>query len=423
MVFWRSVGRLARVAADATLATADLAYKGAKVTAKVVYDHREEIASAATTTVKVAAKVTAKTAQAAYKVTETAARTIYNHREEISGAAVGVAKGTAGALSDVSGHLISKESVNAQLRTIEAQSRKYREFTNKFNGRVLGTGCRNTVLDTLVVGGETLAAYIDSGTVPAQVQKAYEFAYPHAAAIHSFSDQVERLHGKELVGFVSGVKGKLFELQYADYLNDGHLPDGFHATLAISPTNPGWDIAIFGPDGGLRDTIQAKATDSVSYVSNALKEHPQIDVVTTSEVHSHLVMQGFSESVVDSGISDDVLTALVEGAADGTAISMDWMPSVVSLAVIAFSAYNQEGLAAYQKSYQLGQRASKSYLAYLAGGSLAMVTNTWWIGVLGGMGSRLILGAGRQKRERLTQLKQLANSNSVVLRRLERQIA
>ena len=53
---------------------------------------------------------------------------------------------------------------------------------------------------------------------------------------------------RELVGFVSGVKGKLFELQYVDYLNDGHLPDGFRAELAGNPTNPGWDIAIIGQD-------------------------------------------------------------------------------------------------------------------------------------------------------------------------------
>ncbi len=428
MGFWKIAGKLAwgatKLTAKGTTATAGLAYQGTKATAKAIYDHREKIGAAAATTAKVAAKATAITAQAAYKATAVTAKTIYDHRQGIAGAAVGTVKGTTGALRDVSGYLVSKESINAQLRTVEIQSRRYRELTSRFNDRLRAGGRRKAVLlDTLVVGGETLAAYINSGRVPEEIQRAYELAYPNVAAARSFADQAERLGGQELVGFVSGVKGKLFELQYAAYLNDGRLPDGFHAQLADSPTNPGWDIAIIGPDGALHDTIQAKATDSVAYVSNALEQNPQIDMVTTSEVHSYLVMQGFSESVIDSGISDETLTAAVEGGMDGATTSMSWMPSAVSLALIAFSTYNQEGLSAYQKSRQFGERSSKSYLAYLAGGSLAVVTNTWWIGVLGGMGSRLILGAGRQKRERLAQLKQLVRSNQVVLQQLERQLA
>lgn len=46
-----------------------------------------------------------------------------------------------------------------------------------------------------------------------------------------------------------------------------------------------------------------------------------------------------------------------------------------------------------------------------------------WIGVLGGMGSQLIFGAGRQKRERLMQLKQLVHNNQIVLQQLEQQLA
>lgn len=426
--FWKATGKLAwgatKLTAKAATTAAGLAYQGTKATAKAIYDRREGIGSVAATTANVAAKATVVTRKAAYKATAFTATTIYDHREEIAGAAVGAVKGTASAVRDASGHLVSKDSVNSQLRTVEMQSRRYRELTARFNERLRVGGRQKAVLlDTLVVGGETLAAYMNSGQVPEEIQRAYELAYPNVAATRSFADQVERLDGQELMGFVSGVKGKLFELQYVDYLNEGHLPDGFHAELAASPTNPGWDIAIIGQDGALRDTIQAKATDSAAYVTSALEKNPQIDVVTTSEVQSHLVMQGFSESVIDSGISEDALTAAVDGEMEGATTSMYWMPSAVSLALIAFSAYNQEGLSAYQKSHQFGERSSKSYLAYLAGGGLAVATNTWWIGVLGGMGSRLILGAGRKKRERLTQLKQLVHSNQVVLQKLEQQIS
>jgi hypothetical protein len=427
MGFWKATSKLAwgatKLTAKVVTTTAGLAYQGTKATAKVIYDRRGGIGAAAGTTAKVAAKATVVTTKAAHKATTFTVQKIYDHREEIAGTVVGAAKGTAGAVLDASGYLVSEKSINSQLQIVETQSRRYRELTARFNERLrVGGRQKALLLDTLVVGGETLAAYITSGQVPEEIQRAYELAYPNVAAIRSFADQVEHLDGRELVGFVSGVKGKLFELHYAEYLNDGHLPDGFRAELAGSATNPGWDIAIIGKDGALRDTIQAKATDSAAYVRSALEKNPQIDVVTTSEVHSHLVMQGFSESVIDSGISDDALTAAADGAVDGATTSMHWMPSAVSLAVIAFSAYNQEDLSAYEKSRQFGERSSKSYLAYIAGGSLAVATNTWWIGVLGGMGSRLVLGAGRKKRERLTQLKRLVHSNEVVLQQVEQQI-
>lgn len=418
------VGKLAwgvtKLTAKATAKTADLTYKGTKATAQVIYDHREQIGSIATTSIKIAAKVTVVTTEVAYKATSIAAEKIYDHREEIRGVAIGSLNGTTNAVRDASGHLVTKESINSQQQLIQNQSRRYHGLNLLFNER-LRAGSQNKIvlLDTLVVGGETLAQYISSGHVPSDIQQAYELAYPNVAAARSFSAQVEHLDGQELIGFVSGVKGKLFELHYVDYLNEGNLPSGFHAELANSPTNPDWDIAIVGRDGLKHQMIQAKATDSVTYVKDALEKNPQIDVVTTSEVHSHLIMQGFSEHVIDGGISDSAVTAMVDGATEESTVSMHWIPSAVSLAIIAFSSYNVEGLSPYDKSRQFGERSSKSYLAYLAGGSIAVATNTWWLGMLGGMGSRLILDSGRQKRENLAHLKQLVKNNEIVLKQLE----
>ena len=358
-----------------------------------------------------------------YKSTAFTAKKAYENRKKIAGIFTGTLTATFVVLRDASGHLVSKESINLQKQKVEMQSQRYNRLTARFNNRLqIGSQRKAMMLDTLAVGGETLAAYINSGHMPEEIQQAYELAYPNVAAARSFADQIERLDGQELIGFVSGVKGKLFELQYVEYLNNGHLPEGFHAELAGSPTNPGWDIAIIGQNGELQDTIQAKATDSTTYVKSALEMNPQIDVVTTSEVHSHLIMQGISENLTDSGISEVALTAEIEGAMDGVTASMDWMPSVVLFALIAFSAYNQENLSEFQKGRQFGERSLKSYLAYLVGGSLAVATNTWWIGLLGGMGSRYILGDGHQKLEQRKQLKQFIHNNEVILQRLEQQL-
>lgn len=77
-------------------------------------------------------------------------------------------------------------------------------------------------------------------------------------------DIIENYDDAELTGIVNGIKGKLFELRYVDYLNDGHIPDGYQAILAESATNPGWDIAVLGADDSVAEEIQLKATDSVS---------------------------------------------------------------------------------------------------------------------------------------------------------------
>ena len=114
---------------------------------------------------------------------------------------------------------------------------------------------------------------------------AYRLAYPDMAVEVPFREAAREVANDpdRLVGFISGVKGKLFETQYVDQLNGGKLPDGFHASLAQSATQPDWDIQIIDDHGHVVDLLQAKATDSMGYVQQALTQNPQIDVVTTDE--------------------------------------------------------------------------------------------------------------------------------------------
>ncbi len=43
--------------------------------------------------------------------------------------------------------------------------------------------------------------------------------------------------------------------------------------------------------------MQAKVTDSGSYVQSAIERYPSIDVVTTEEVYSHLVVAAVGENI------------------------------------------------------------------------------------------------------------------------------
>ena len=52
----------------------------------------------------------------------------------------------------------------------------------------------------------------------------------------------------------------------------------------MDPSQPGWDIQILNADGTVDQVLQAKATESVSYVKEALEKYPDIEIVTTEEV-------------------------------------------------------------------------------------------------------------------------------------------
>jgi hypothetical protein len=354
-------------------------FNGAKSAGEYIYDHREDIANGA----KVAGTATVEAGKSF-------CQTVYD---------------------TASLKIFSKEKVEHLHKRIEEQANEYRQLAS--NGKHDGM----RAVDSIAVGGDLLSDILAHGASP-EVQEAFAAAYPQQAANISFEEAVRVTPDDHVLGIVSAVKGKLFEFRYVDYLNDNNLPDGYHAVLAGSATQPGWDIAIHGPDGHVADLLQMKATDSVSYVQEALQKYPDIDVVTTDEVYSQLVMNGAVDQVADSGIANADLTHTVMDAADNATMHIDWTPPIISMALIAFTAYTLDDADAYSKARNFGGRAGKSYLAYLIGGGVAAVTQTWWLGLLAGVGSRYLAAKGKQSRDQYRALSQLVETNDRILSRL-----
>lgn len=135
-----------------------------------------------------------------------------------------------------------------------------------------------------------------------QVLQAFEYQYPNVT--------LESLRGatpEQLRGWVNGVKGKYLEVLVRDRLNaerrlgELQLEPGQKAVLAESPTQPGWDLRIVNADGSTDELIQLKATDSMSYVKDALDRYPDIRVAAPSEIDDS------ADGVVGTGISDEHL--------------------------------------------------------------------------------------------------------------------
>lgn len=349
--------------------------------------------------------VAGKAAAAAGRVTERSAPVVGG---ALGGAVRGAADVTSNAVDAAALPTSSIEAMRTELRRLgQAEMEKSERLMSQIASAQQGRR-KDELLDLLVVGGVTLSQVLrDPSGVPAEVERAFDLAYPGLTQAESFADAVNRMSSDELPGLVSGVKGKLFELELIDHLNSGGLPDGFHAALAHSATQPGWDIQITDTHGHISELLQAKATESADYVREALGRYPDIDVTTTTEVHAQLVAMGLAQDVHSSGLSDLVLQAKVEAATHAGAGfgASDLVPSSLGMAVIALSVFMDKGATLREKGAAFGTRSTKAG-ASSAVGKLAMVaTQTWWLGLLAGVGSSWLASRGHGKREQYEALK------------------
>lgn len=347
------------------------------------------------------------------KVVSATGRVAKGSSPAVGGTAGGLVRGAASMASNTVDSLVLPagriEEMREQLRTLgqmemarSEQRMQAIEFAQKRRRK-------DELLDLLVVGGVTLSQVLrEPASVPENVQQAFALAYPGLAQTETFSDAVARMSSDELVGLVSGVKGKLFELELVDHLNSGGLPDGYHAEMAGSATQPGWDIRVLDENGQVSELLQAKATESAQYVQEALQRYPDIDVTTTTEVHAQLVALSLAENVQNSGISEAVLQAKVEAAAaqGNTAFdASDLVPSSIGLAVIALSVFMKKDASLREKGEQFGQRSAKAGVSAGMGKVAMVVTQTWWIALIGGVATSWLAGRGQGKREQYEALR------------------
>jgi len=126
-------------------------------------------------------------------------------------AAIGVIQGITNAATETirgsSGWLIPESELKNQATLLRMQSDEYKRLVTsrqlRLNAAIQKLD-RLVVLDTVLVGGETLAAYIIDGHIPDDVLHAYELAYPNEAAAMTFTEKVNQMDVAQLVGLSSG---------------------------------------------------------------------------------------------------------------------------------------------------------------------------------------------------------------------------
>ena len=353
------------------------------------------------------------------KAVKWSAEQVWEHKEEIAGGIVGGAKGVYHMGQNIYGATIRDTGFEKRLEKLKEQSEEYRTICSRLCDKL---SQKDMLLDSLGISASVIHGYYHIDYIPEEVEEAYKAAYPIKSQTDNLRDIIEDADDTELAGLISGTKGKLFEMRYVDFLNDGHLPDGYEAVLAESATNPGWDIAILDNNGITVNELQMKATDSVDYIKTALERYPDIDIVTTEEVYNSVVMHEFADQVINSGISNEELTSVVTETLESDSVDMDWGLPVIPMLLIGYSVYKKEGLSSFEKGTEFGDRYIQSYISYIAGGAVAVISNTWWLGLIASMGTKVFSKYGRVKFNKAKSLDRTISLNEKILKKMREKL-
>jgi hypothetical protein len=115
-----------------------------------------------------------------------------------------------------------------------------------------------------------------------------------------------------VLGHSNRIKGILFEQEYVEVLEAA----GMTASLFEATNHPVTDVLVFGGLDTVTE-IQLKATDSVSYVTSATQEDPEIAFAVTSEVAA---VMG-PDIVINTGIENAALESVVSDTLFAEAVS------------------------------------------------------------------------------------------------------
>lgn len=259
-------------------------------------------------------------------------------------------------------------------------------------------------IDSAVIGGvgvaDILCDRVAEWQIPSDVIDAFHAQYPQYGA--SFVEAVKHLGANpdELVGLISGIKGKLFEIDYVEWLNHGHLPAGWTAEIAHAANNPAWDVAIHDGQGHINEVLQLKATESLAYVKDAIGAHPDIDVVIPHELYERLSDHPeLLDHVIDGHQSLTDLTHHVSDATDQAYGIGDHFPLVAPILAVGLAAtqnwtkYRTDRISLSQMLQNVGERGLLAVIATGAGWVISALAHSSGVGIPVAMGVRLF---GRQ---------------------------
>lgn len=182
----------------------------------------------------------------------------------------------------------------------------------KLSARQFLTKISSTESDDIAIetacGTETaLISLFENRNIPDTLNEAYKasFVNSNTSLYNHYSDILHK--GEQATsGFINNLKGKLFEIQLEDGLNNA-FPE-YHFSVASNPNNPIWDLKGINIQDGSEVLIQAKmgATGYASDVIQHMHENPEVLFIGSKEIHDSIlsVHPEFAHQLIDADISN-----------------------------------------------------------------------------------------------------------------------
>ena len=202
------------------------------------------------------------------------------------------------ALRELPGRDGSRMSFDDIIRGLRAEEPALQaaEFTVSVSFAMWGIWDRINVDDTLV--------------------EAYRAQYPGLADDHSLYEQWSEVaaRGPESVqGFISGLKGKVAEINFVETLEGNGYAN---VEMAPNPTHPGWDISAVSPDGNAELwQVKTGGADYASDVARDMMDNPEINFAVSTEIFQQIADNNplLVDHLVDIGSTIDLEGTIDEG--------------------------------------------------------------------------------------------------------------
>lgn len=150
----------------------------------------------------------------------------------------------------------------------------------------------NDIAIETVCGAEAaFLALFENRNIPDSLTDAYKASFTDSStSLHEHYSEVLGKGEDSERGFISNLKGKVFEIELQDKLEHGY-PD-FDFSIATDPTNPVWDIKGINVHDGTEILIQAKM-GGAEYTADVLEKMenapPNVLFAVSSEIHDKIM--------------------------------------------------------------------------------------------------------------------------------------
>jgi len=128
------------------------------------------------------------------------------------------------------------------------------------------------------------------------------------ATIEDISEKLSRIDPEKMPYLVSHIKGIVHEMEFVQLENEDG--DSVFAALHTETNHPGYDVKMIDKNTNESWEIQLKATDDKGYVQDWIAQHPDGEIVVTSEIAEKM-------DLPSSGLSNEGLKTSINDFIDG----------------------------------------------------------------------------------------------------------